>query len=228
MIDQTKLTKKEIKELQGIIAISTSLMRIGLFVFAHGFVAFFLFRLFGSFTSGLLFHILWITPTIVLAAFIFKISGKWTGGSQLRKEIREDLKNGKALLNTIEATEAIEIQEEEDEGIGFILKLSDSDIFFAQGQEVDQWKRRGFPWTKFTIRSTPISKRFLGVKREGEKLKPIIKRPPLTIEEMKMFDMNASYTIGAFDFEKFKYPNKKGCSAVEERNCDCTQGCTER
>lgn len=211
MVETSKLSKKEVQELQSYVSYRTTLLRAGFFCLLLIFVALFLFNVIARLTSGFTLYVLSISPTLLLGTILYRTSKKWTGGPALRKNIREDLKNGVARVDTYSVLEAVEIDEQEDEGVGYFLKLEDSRVVFVQSQEVVSWKRRGFPWTRFKVRTAPVSGRFLGIRKDGERLKPSMVRAPLSLDEYKLLNPKSKelFVFTDWDFEALKIPSQR-------------------
>ncbi len=49
----------------------------------------------------------------------------------------------------IDAVEAIEVDEQEDEGPSFFIKTVDGQVILFTGQYLNRLKARGFPWKPF-------------------------------------------------------------------------------
>jgi len=81
----------------------------------------------------------------------------WTGA--LQRELAE----GNAEVTTYEAVDAISVEEQEDEGSMYYLKLRDGRIVFIAGQHLYELEEEGrFPNTKFQAVRTPRTRHLLG------------------------------------------------------------------
>jgi hypothetical protein len=199
------LTTKQRRDLEGYVAVSGALFRAFLFVAAVGIVV--------AFCRGLAVSLAmsypafdnaawWAVPSVVFAAGLYRIAGRWTGGRALRARIRADLTRGEAAAKRVVAIEAIAIEEEEDEGPGYFLLTNDGKTMLFAGQYLEPFVRKGFPWTAFDILEAPESQMFFGLAAAGTRLKPSHTRGPLTWEESKAFGiLNAKYVTLDRDFE---------------------------
>ena len=114
------LTKRERAELGGYVARSAVASRAILFALAL------------AATAGLAFKVqrwlsidqpLWVVPTAVVGLALYWRSQRWTGGRDLRARIRRDLKSKTAAVHVLSVVDAIKVEEAEDEGPTFFLKL---------------------------------------------------------------------------------------------------------
>ena len=102
----------------------------------------------------------------------------------LSASTERDLVNGIALVSTFDVIRAVEIEEFEDEGTGFLLELSNEKVLCVIGQdlydfsqfiELDEGERdlrAQFPQTRIEYRCAPLSGVRLGVKGVGNPLRP--------------------------------------------------------
>ncbi len=174
-----KLSKSERDQLAGIVAWSTQIFRAVLFLLAVAIVG-------AAFRA--LFDLvnieapIWIVPTLILAYFLFRRGARWTGGSALRRLVRRDLEQNEAKVTEIRPVEVIEIEELEDEGPSYIIKADDGEWMLLSGQEVLPYKRRGFPWSRFSANEAPNSGVFFGLTKTGESIPTNKTIPPLSYE----------------------------------------------
>ena len=104
---------------------------------------------------------LWLLPTIAVGLFLYVRSRRWTGGRELRRQIRLDLEANAAVVHHVHAQDAILFEEREDEGpIVFLLTDANQTLVFI-GQDLSRDVARGFPWREFEIRESAHSRRFL-------------------------------------------------------------------
>ena len=108
-----KLKKKELEELRGIVAMSTQVFRAVLFAAAIAIVGL-VFR--ELFTLVPIAVPVWVIPTAIVAYLLYRRAERWTGGSALRRLVRQDIEQGEARLSVITPVEVIEFEELEDEG----------------------------------------------------------------------------------------------------------------
>jgi outer membrane lipoprotein SlyB len=200
------ISKRRLAELRGYVAWTTIVFRALLFAVAIGIVA----AMLRSVHVGLgrpviASDVVWIVPSAALAVALYRVSGRWTGGRAFRAAVRKDLAGGVAAVHQVNAVDAIEVEEQEDEGPSFFVLQDDGTTLLFTGQYLDPYKRKGFPWKMFEILEAPASKVFFGLKPVGEKLVPSRKRPPFTWEEYVRYAKPVrDYGIVAVDFEELK------------------------
>ena len=199
---QRPMTAQQTAELRGYVLPGTFVGRIVLFVFASGF--------FAALLRSLVEHIhpgapimWWAGPTAALLLFLSLRSHRWTGGPELRRQIKADLQNGVLQVHHVSVVEAIEIAEEEDEGPGYFLKTSDGRVLAFTGQYLDRLKLSGFPWKEFEIVEAPASKLCFSLKKTADSIAPSFIRAPLTSAEYKLYS-GRNYRELAVDFESLK------------------------
>ena len=134
---------------------------------------------------------LWLLPTIAAGLFLYVRSRRWTGGHELRRQIRLDLEANAAVVHHVQVQDAILFEEREDEGpIVFLLTDTNETLVFT-GQELSRDVARGFPWREFEIRESAHSRRFLGLKRLGEPFRPFTGKPPLSPDHFKQLGLSS-------------------------------------
>lgn len=147
----------------------------------------------------------WAIPLAVFAGALYHRSGRWTGGRELRAQIRADLKRGQAAVRRVVATDAIEVEEGEDEGPAFFVKTEDGGTMLFAGQYLGRLKTKGFPWASFEIVEAPDSKRFFGIVAAGSPLKPSARRPPFSWQEATRFGaLGGEYRFLDENFDSLK------------------------
>jgi hypothetical protein len=176
------LTKQQREELEGIVSLSTQVIRAFLFSISVIFI-------------GIFFHWLqhlvwqewplWIIPTVALAVWLYFHSSHWTGGPKLRAKIRRDLAVGNVLISILEPESVEEVDELEDEGPSYIIQTKDGSMYLLTGQDMEQYTSKHFPWSKIGVIETPYSKQFLGLRKMGEPIPISGKRPPLSYQVLK-------------------------------------------
>jgi hypothetical protein len=203
------LTARQKRELQGYVVWWIRAVRVLLYFAAIVFVGACLRSIHSTFGKS---HSLfandawWIIPSIAFAIWLARVSRKWTGGQKGVEEIKSDLANGMIAVHRIITMDAIEIEEQEDEGPSFFVLTTDNEVLFFHGQEFDSYKRRGFPWREFDILETPQSKMLFRLKKRGEAFRPSFVRKPLSYDEMKMLSSNfkRNFRVVPVDFESLK------------------------
>ena len=186
-------TKKEREELESYVALYIQLLRAALFlVFVVIVGALFRAVEFGLSGNGYYF----LVPTAIVAALIYFRSKRWTGGAELRRKIREDLKVGQAKVLVLEPTTVVEIEEVEDEGPSYIIEDKSGETVLLTGQHLDEAKRKRFPWSRIEIVEAPHSSMFLSVKKAGSPIPVTSKRAALSYDVAKQLGcLDRSYII---------------------------------
>jgi hypothetical protein len=81
----------------------------------------------------------------------------------LTSALQRELAQGTVEVTTYEVVDAINVEEFEDEGSMYYLKLRDGRILFIAGQHLyDFEEKRRFPNTKFQVVRTPRTRELLG------------------------------------------------------------------
>jgi len=145
----------------------------------------------------------WLLPSLLAVACIYILSGNWTGGRGFRQQVKTDLAGGAVAVHRIDAVDAIEVEEHEDEGPSYFLRTTGGLTILFSGQYLDSYKRKGFPWKSFEMIEAPKSKVFFGLKELADRLKPSFIRQPFTSDELKQFRCK-KYVILKNDFESLK------------------------
>jgi hypothetical protein len=127
----------------------------------------------------------WLIPPGLLALLLSHYSPRWTGGRKGRNQIRADLESNSVQVFIVTALEAIKVEEAEDEGSTYFLKMEDGSTLAMGGQYLYPYERRGFPWTMFEIRQAAHSGIFFGLSRVGERLKPSMLRGALPLRDVR-------------------------------------------
>jgi hypothetical protein len=202
------LSKRQQAELRGYVAWSITLFRGFLFLAGVGALGWFLRAVHaratepGSFFGN---DAWWAVPLFAFAGGLYVVSSRWTGGRRFRRAVRADLKGGVARVRRITVVDAIEVDEQEDEGYAYFLLTDDGRTMLFAGQYLDTYKRKGFPWRAFDVIEAPVSERFLDIVRAGERLVPSARRPAFTWDEVKRFGALEKYRfVDDVDFEALK------------------------
>jgi hypothetical protein len=182
LLREDPLTKRERAELVGYVSRSAVASRALLFALALGAV------------GGMAFKVqrwlsidqpYWVVPPIVVGLALCWRSRRWTGGRDLRERIRRDLKSNTAAVHVLSVVDAIKVEEAEDEGPTFFLKLETGETVAMSGQFLDRFVSRGFPWRQFEIREAAESGLFLGLKSRGDRVVPSLVKPPLSMATVR-------------------------------------------
>lgn len=179
------MSKRERAELEGIVSVGTQLLRAVLFSIAVALVGWLSFGVqsLANEVRGVPFGIpVWIVPSALFAAILYRRSARWTGGRAFRFQVRADLRGGVLAKHHVVVAEAVETPEIEDEGPVFFLEDQDGRTLFFAGQSMAREKQKGFPWREFEIVEAPESRYYFGVRRLGEPFADVTIAEPLSAE----------------------------------------------
>jgi hypothetical protein len=147
----------------------------------------------------------WVAPTLLLSWLLYRRSSRWTGGPVFRAQVRRDLARGQLAIRRVEAVDAVAFEEVGDCGPSYVLLARDGGTLLFDGQYLEAYRRRGFPWTDFEIREAPESGVFFGLRRVGERLMPSARVPALSFAERKALgSFDKSYQTVNVDFAALK------------------------
>ncbi len=155
--------------------------------------------------SGAFFFLLLAIPILLLGKYweasrpfqpvLFGAAAVWVLFQMVRfyrdersrsRDLWDDIRRGEAEVRQYSAVEAIRVDEAEDEGTGFFLRLSDGRILFLCGQHFYELEnQRRFPSDRFEFAVAPTSKWPLGFECSGNYLPPSYSRPPFSSKDMK-------------------------------------------
>jgi hypothetical protein len=145
-----------------------------------------------------------------VAAYYFARKHRQSASSNARLNIIKDLSEGLAEICTFEVSEAIAVEEFEDEGTGFYLKVGTKQVLFVVGQYLDDLAAKNkFPSTVVQLVRSPKAQIPLGLTPLGTYLSPIGMRPPFTKEEFKRELVPREGDIFEIDFESLKRESRK-------------------
>jgi len=101
-------------------------------------------------------------------------------------------------------TDAVAVEEQEDEGLSYYLLLDDGRTLFLSGQYLYGPADEGFPWESFEIVRVPYEGWVLRVVPLGPRVTPCGTRSPFTEDERKSGTVPEDGTIEARDFGALK------------------------
>lgn len=126
------------------------------------------------------------TTLVVIVWFSWKAIREVRSPSSAWADADKDLRDGVAATETLKVVEAVEIEELDDEGAGFLLSLSDGRVLCVIGQEfypyahdpkpdpdlLEDWQEPTFPHDLVEYIYAPKSGIMLGIKGVGSFLEP--------------------------------------------------------
>jgi hypothetical protein len=122
-----------------------------------------------------------------------------------REACAADLAGGRASAQTFDVADAIRVEEREDEGSSFYLKLADGRVLFLSGQYLYEPEEDGsFPSTRVRVTRAPRSGLLFDLECLGTPLKTSSTRPPFTASEHGSGAVPADGAILQTDFESLR------------------------
>jgi hypothetical protein len=202
------LSRRQAAELRGYVAASTVIFRAALFLCVVGLTALGLRAILRAAAPALpvLSHpAWWLAPAGLVSLALYRRSSRWTGGPLFRTLVRRDLARGQLAVRRVEAVDAVAFEEVGDCGPCCVILTKDGRTLLFDGQYLEAYRRRGFPWTSFEIREAPESGVFFGLRRLGERLAPSALVPPLSFAERKALgSFNKAHQVVDVDFAALK------------------------
>lgn len=125
--------------------------------------------------------VLGVAGLVALYLLIASIRGHLHWSRQEKRHQREHaptirlaIQDGMALVKAFEASRVVELEEFEDEGVGYIFDVGEGQLLFLKGQEYRS-AEDGKPWpnSKFEIVRTRLGQHWVGLFCAGEALTPI-------------------------------------------------------
>ena len=163
----------------------------------------------------------WLGPAILCVCFIYWFFGKFINRPAFLKQVRKDLRCGKAAVHTINVDEVIEVSEMEDEGPAYIVRSDENETIIFSGQYLLKYKEKGFPWTTLEVAEAPTSKVFLGLRQVGAHLEPSLVRQQFSYADFKKFSCNKEY----YKVLDVNYEEMKGGSVEVKAKVGVVLGC---
>ena len=101
-------------------------------------------------------------------------------------------------------TDAVAVEEREDEGLSYYLLLDDGRTLFLSGQYLYEPADNGFPWESFELVHASSGSWVLRVVALGPRLNPSVTRGPFVDHERSSGSIAADGTIEQRDFNALK------------------------
>jgi hypothetical protein len=136
------------------------------------------------------------------------VTVKRRSGSFLAREralLAQDLAGGHALATTYTVVDALRVEEAEDEGSSYYLRLADGRVLYLSGQYLYEYEEGGaFPCTRFTVVRAPASGMFLEMLALGPPLAPSGTLPPFTTVDHRADRVPSDGDVLTLDFESLR------------------------
>ena len=199
-------SKRQRNEIRGYVAPGPAAFRALLFLIAVGAVMLVLRAIHFHFLRSMVAsNAVWIVPGIAFGIALRRRGARWTGGRAFRAAVRRDLARGEAAVHRVVAIDAVELEEQEDEGPTYFVLTNDGSVLLFAGQDLYPYKRKGFPWTAFDIVESPESKVFIRIERAGDKLVPSVRHPVGMGDELRRFTgSRRTWSVADVDFGALK------------------------
>ncbi|MEQ1891637.1 MAG: hypothetical protein ABL998_03770, partial [Planctomycetota bacterium] len=136
------------------------------------------------------------------------------GDSHERDKHSADLASGHATCTTYEITDALQVEEFEDEGSHYYLKLTDGRVLFLSGQWLYEYEAgededgeptpARFPCRRFTVERAAKSALFLDMKPLAPAFPPSGTLPPFTDAEHRAGTVPDDGDLLELDFERLR------------------------
>ena len=122
-----------------------------------------------------------------------------------REACAADLAGGRVSSQTFDVVDAVQVEELEDEGSSYYLKLADGRVLFLSGQYLyDPEDEGAFPSTRLRVTRAPRSRLLFDLECLGSPLKPSSKRPHFTLGDFEADRVPADGAILQVDFESLR------------------------
>jgi hypothetical protein len=124
---------------------------------------------------------------------------------------QKDLVRGEAEVTTYEVVDAIQVEEREDEGSQYYLKLVDGTVVFLAGQYLyDVEAQHRFPSTRVVVTRAPVSRVALDIDCPGTAVPPSARRPPFSDRELGSGAVPDDGEVVTVDFEDLRHGSADG------------------
>jgi hypothetical protein len=119
----------------------------------------------------------------------------------------DDLQEGTARVTRFEATDAVAVEESEDEGLSYFVSLADGRVLFLSGQYLYEPVDRGeFPARRFEVVRTALSGTVLSVTPLGPAMAPGFTRSPFTDTEYQGGSMPEDGAVLPDPLQRYREP----------------------
>jgi hypothetical protein len=174
--------------------------------------------------SGAFFFMLLSIPIVLLGRYVtsarpvlpvlFTTAAAWVlyqtvtffrGERAQSRLLRADLREGSGEVRQYTAVDAVRVEEAEDEGTGFFVKLTDGRILFLVGQHFYELEEdKAFPCDRFEYTRTPHSRWLLDFECTGNYFPPSYSRPAFPRSDWKRGNVPRDGEVFVGDFDVLK------------------------
>lgn len=199
-------TREERQQLQSSLSSELS-RRSGLFdaFFAFGGCLLLFLLVLGLYRGPKVLEVGAIVVSLLVGASIYVRVQRNPRRRQQADRLRAELEQGEAELSRFQVVDAIGVDEFEDEGLSFYLKLEDGRVLFLSGQYLyEPVEERSFPSTRIEVVRTPTTRQLLGLNVLGTYVPPSAQRPPFQDEEYRRGAVPEDGSLLDVDFESLR------------------------
>jgi membrane protein implicated in regulation of membrane protease activity len=125
-----------------------------------------------------------VPVALAVAWVVFRRLRRGERDSGWLERIERDLAGGQASVTRARVTDAVNVEELEDEGSSYYLRLDDGRVLFLSGQYLYDVEEEGrFPSAVVSVVRAPATRIVFDVTCEGAPIQPSSRRPPFTDAE---------------------------------------------
>src|SRR5262245_42762130 len=146
-----------------------------------------------------------VVVALLVALVVFVRSRRSARRSDWLARIGRDLDGGVAGVTTYHVVDAVQVEESEDEGSSYYLKLSDGRVAFLSGQYLYEGEDAGtFPSSVVSVVRAPHSQIVFDIQSEGSALPASGRLPSFTTAEYDEGRVPEDGALVAVDFESLR------------------------
>jgi len=143
--------------------------------------------------------------SLLIGAYVYVRAQRSPSRAEQSARVRQELEQGEAEVLRYQVLDAIAVEELEDEGLGFYLKLADGRVLFLAGQYLHEpVEERRFPNTFIELVRAPTTHELLDFRVLGVNLQASARRPPFSAEEYRRGSVPEDGSVLDVDFESLR------------------------
>jgi hypothetical protein len=146
-----------------------------------------------------------VAVALLVAAYVYRRMQRSPLEGERQARIARDLAGGVARVVTYRVTDALQVEEAEDEGSSYYLKLDDGRVAFLTGQYLYEVEEdRTFPSTVVSVDRAPHTHLVFDLRCEGSPIGPTPKLPPFTTSDWDRGRVPSDGALVDLDFEALR------------------------
>jgi membrane protein implicated in regulation of membrane protease activity len=146
-----------------------------------------------------------VPVALAVAWVVFRRLWRRERDSGWLERIGRDLAGGQASVTRARVTDAVKVEELEDEGSSYYLRLDDGRVLFLSGQYLYDVEEAGrFPCAVVSVVRAPTTRIVFSVTCEGAPIQPSSRRPPFTDDEYEGGRVPEDGAVLDVDFETLR------------------------